>query len=172
MGRRLDNTANLWVIRHAKSSWADPGQADFDRPLNERGKKDGKRMIRWMSEQAQKPRWIFSSDAARTRATAEFVRKGYSVPAEHLLFVHRIYEASPETLLDVVREISDDCPSAALVGHNPGSSEFVNAMAGERVIDDLPTFGIALLQVPSRWLDARWGCAKLVALHVPKDLRD
>ena len=28
----------LLLLRHAKSSWADPGQPDFERPLNERGR--------------------------------------------------------------------------------------------------------------------------------------
>jgi len=162
----------LWVIRHAKSSWADPGQADFDRPLNARGIKDGKRMIRWMRAQAQRPEWIFASDAARARATAEFVRDGYAVTSDQLHFVHRIYEASAETLLDIVQGIPDDCPSAALVGHNPGSTEFVNSMVGNPVIDNLPTFGIVLLDLPSRWPDARFGCATFVALTVPKTLFD
>jgi len=162
----------LWVIRHAKSSWADPGQSDFDRPLNTRGIKDGKRMIRWMRAQPQRPEWIFSSDAARARATAEFVRDGYAVASHQLHFVHRIYEASAETLLDIVQEIPDDCPSAALVGHNPGSTEFVNSMVGNTVVDNLPTFGIVLLDLPPRWLDARFGCAKFVALTAPKKLLD
>lgn len=162
----------LWVIRHAKSSWADPGQADFDRPLNGRGKKDGQRMVRWMKDQHERPEWIVSSDAARARATAEYVRKGYSVSTDRLVFEHRLYEASPSRIRDVVRELPDDCPSVALVGHNPGSTEFVNAMVGQNVVDQLPTFGIALLEVPEPWLDLRFGSAHLIALHTPKSLND
>ena len=163
---------NLWIIRHAKSSWADPGQADFDRPLNTRGLKDGKRMMRWMQAQARRPESIVSSDAARARATAEFVRDGFSVAPDRLLFDHRLFHASPGTLLEVVRELPDDCPSIALVGHNPGSTEFVNAMVGKVVIDDLPTFGIALVTLPRRWLDARFAAATFVALQTPKALSD
>jgi phosphohistidine phosphatase len=162
----------LWVIRHAKSSWADPGQADFNRPLNTRGIKDGKRMIRWMRAQTERPELIFSSDAARARATAEFVCEGFAVASDQLHFVHRIYEASAESLLDIVREVPDDCPCAALVGHNPGSTEFVNSMVGNPVIDNLPTFGVVLLDLPPRWVDARFGCAKFVALTAPKTLTD
>lgn len=161
---------NLWIIRHAKSSWADPGQADFDRPLNARGLKDAKRMMRWMRAQARSPQCIVSSDAARARATAEFVRDGFSVSSDRLLFDHRLYHAAPETLLEVVRELPDDCPSVALVGHNPGSTEFVNAMVGHMVVDDLPTFGIALVTLPALWLDARFAGATFVALQSPKTL--
>lgn len=163
---------NLWIIRHAKSSWADPGQADFDRPLNARGLKDGKRMMRWMRAQARHPQCIISSDAARARATAEFVRDGFSVAPDRLLFDHRLYHASPEALLEVVRELPDDCPSVALVGHNPGSTEFINAIVGSVVVEDLPTFGIALATLPARWLDARFACATFVALQTPRTLSD
>jgi phosphohistidine phosphatase len=163
---------NLWIIRHAKSSWADPGQADFDRPLNDRGLKDGKRMMRWMRAQARRPQRIVSSDAARARATAEFVRDGYSIAPDDLLFDHRLYHASPEALLEVVRELPGDCPSVALVGHNPGSTEFVNAMVGEAIIDDLPTFGVVLVTLPVRWRDARFAGAAFVALQTPKTLGD
>lgn len=162
----------LWVIRHAKSSWADPGQADFERPLNGRGKKDGQRMALWMNGEPERPNWIISSDAERARATAEYVRAGYSVPIDHLLFEHRLYEAAPVTIRDVARRLPNDCAAAALVGHNPGSTEFVNAMVGKHVIDQLPTFGIALLDVPEPWADLRFGNARLVALHTPKSLRD
>ena len=160
----------LWVIRHAKSSWAQAGQADFERPLNKRGIKNGEHMAQWMRSQSDRPSWIVSSDAARARATADFVRSGYRVPADQLIFEHRIYEASAATLLDVVRELPDTCPSVALVGHNPGSTEFVNAMVGADVIDQLPTLGIAVLELPSSWAAIRFGCAHLVALHTPKSL--
>ena len=160
----------LWVIRHAKSSWAQPEQVDFERPLNQRGMKDGQRVALWMRSQPDRPSCIVSSDAARARATADFVRSGYLVTADHLFFDHRLYEASLTTIRDVVQELPDTCPSVALVGHNPGSSHFVNAMVGADVIDQLPTFGIALLELPAPWRDARFGSAHLVALYTPKTL--
>jgi phosphohistidine phosphatase len=163
---------HLWIIRHAKSSWADPSQMDFDRPLNERGKKDGKRMIKWMGKQSLRPSRLISSDAVRARATTEFVRTGYDIEAHSVNFDHRLYLAEPATILDVVREIPDDCPSVGLVGHNPGSTEFVNAMIGDEVADELPTFAIALLELPPRWADAQFGRATLVELQTPKKLRD
>src|SRR5262249_20603572 len=118
----------LWVIRHAKSSWDDPAQADFDRPLNGRGRKDGKRMIKWMREQSLRPSRLISSAAVRGRATTEFVPSGYEIEASQVNFDHRLYLAEPETILDVVKELPDACASVGLVGHNPGSTEFVNAM--------------------------------------------
>jgi phosphohistidine phosphatase len=163
---------NLWVIRHAKSSWADEAQSDFDRPLKRRGEKDGKRMMRWMRDQDARPEQIISSDSARTRATAEFVREGYGLPADRLRFDHRLYAASADVQLAVLRELSAGVASVALVAHNPGATEFVNALAGQQVIENLPTFGIAMLNVPLPWSGVSFGCATFIAVHTPKAQRD
>ena len=37
---------HLYLVRHAKSSWSDTSLPDFDRPLNDRGKKDAPEMAR------------------------------------------------------------------------------------------------------------------------------
>jgi len=162
---------NLWLIRHAKSSWADEGQSDFDRPLKRRGERDGKRMMRWMHNQDARPEQIISSDAARAKATADFVREGYGVPTDRVRCDHRLYAACVDVQLAVLREVPDSVASVALVGHNPESTEFVNALAGARVIEKLPTLGIAMLIVPVPWSEVSFGCATFIALQTPKSLR-
>ena len=162
----------LWVIRHAKSSWADPGQADFDRPLNGRGIKDGQRMSLWMKDEREPPQRIVSSDAARAEATAEFVRDGFSVSADRFSFEHRLYEASPVTIRDVVRELPDDCPSAALVGHNPGSTDFVNAMVGKHVVDQLADIRYSAARRCRRHGRRAIRHRAARRAHTPKSLRD
>lgn len=163
--------ANLWVIRHAKSSWADPGLSDFERPLNERGLKDGERMVRWMRKQDLRPQWLASSDARRARETAAYVRDGYRIDEQRFLLDHRLYEPTPASVLEVLRELPTDCPSVALVGHNPGFSQFVNAMIGDAAVEQLPTFGIAVLDVPLPWVDLHFGTGRLIERYTPKGLR-
>ena len=128
-------------------------------------------MISWMREQNARPEQIISSDAARTRATAEFVREGFGVPADRLRFDHRLYAASVDIQLAVLREVPQGVASAALVAHNPESTEFVNALAGQQVLEKLPTFGIAMLNVPLPWSEVSFGCATFIALHTPKAQR-
>jgi phosphohistidine phosphatase len=163
--------ANLWVVRHAKSSWADPTQTDFERPLNERGNKDGARMARWMRKQTMRPAWLVSSDARRARETAAYVRDGYQIDESHFRLDHRLYEPSPESVLAVVRELPDSCPSVGLLGHNPGFSDFVNALLGTGTIEQMPTLGVTLLEVPLPWVTLRFATARLVASYTPKGLR-
>ena len=162
-------TMKLWVIRHAKSSWK-TGKPDFDRPLNKRGERDGPRMGAWLSDQEDRPTWVVSSDAARARATADFVCAWAQVNGEALRLEPRLYLAGAETILDVVKETPDDVTSMAVVCHNPGITDFVNAMLGEPRLDNLPTFGIAKLEVSAPWVDLAFESAQLDQLCTPKQL--
>ena len=40
----------LIIVRHAKSSWANPDQTDFERPLNDRGNRDAPEMAKRLLE--------------------------------------------------------------------------------------------------------------------------
>ena len=112
---------NIWIIRHAKSSWANPHQADFERPLNHRGERDGLTMQRWLSEQDAPADWIWTSDAARAVATSSFIEKAFRQVKPQIAADHRLYHADPDTHLSILKETPEDARSVALVAHNPGS---------------------------------------------------
>jgi len=161
----------LWLIRHAKSAWNDPGVTDFDRPLNARGERDGATMQAWLAEQEHPAQWIWTSDARRARSTAEFVRNGFAVAADHLVEAHELYLASPETMLDLVRRTPVEVTSVAVIAHNPGTTYLLNLLADEPVTDNVPTFGVARLDVPGVWHDLTPGSCKLDLFVSPKTLR-
>ena len=158
----------LWLIRHAKSSWSSGARSDFERPLNARGERDGPRMQAWLAAQPNPIEWVWSSDAARARATADFVARAF--PKTVLQLDHRLYGASPETLVQVAQETPPDIKAAAIVSHNPGITWCVNLLAGSRVVDNLPTFGAALLQWPGDARELVPGKANLQILTSPKAL--
>ena len=158
----------LWLIRHAKSSWSSGARSDFERPLNARGERDGPRMQAWLAAQPNPIEWIWSSDAARARATADFVARAF--PNAVLQLDHRLYGASPETLVQVAQETPPDIETAAIVSHNPGITWCVNLLVGSRAVDNLPTFGTALLQWPGDAAALAPGEANLQILTSPKAL--
>ncbi len=160
----------IWLVRHAKSSWADPGQADFDRPLNGRGHRDGPKMSEWLSRQSDPASWIWSSDARRALATADFVRAGFDLQANDVHEAHELYLARPETMLDVLKNTPPDIDSVAMVAHNPGTTDLLNALTGEGVTDNVPTFGVARLAAAGAWSDLRFGCCTLELYTAPKRL--
>ncbi len=155
----------LWLIRHAKSSWANPAQGDFERPLNARGQRDGPIMQAWLARQAWLAQWIWTSDAARAQATATFVAAAF--PQARLQTEPRLYGADAQTILQVAGETPSEATTAAIVAHNPGLTWCLNLLVGKRVTDNLPTFGAALVQWPGKANAPTPGAAKLLVLSGP-----
>jgi phosphohistidine phosphatase len=160
----------LWIIRHAKSSWGDPGLRDFDRPLNGRGKKDGPRMAAWLCEQSDPASWIWVSPAVRARATAEFVREGFGLDSNRLVTSDELYHATPEDLLGVLRQTPSEIGSVAVVAHNPGLTHLVNTLGSDQVTANLPTFGVARFRCESPWAALAAGTSTLELIASPKTI--
>lgn len=64
----------LLLVRHAKSSWANSGQSDFDRPLNERGHKDAPMMAKRIMDRGIHIDLVISSNAVRALTTAHYLQ--------------------------------------------------------------------------------------------------
>jgi phosphohistidine phosphatase len=157
---------SLFVLRHAKSSWADGGLADFDRPLNDRGKATAPFMGQVMRDRGIEPSVILSSPAERAKQTAELVRDAAGLRCE-IRFDDRIYEADAQTLIEVIRELSDE-NSAMLVGHNPGFEGLVRSLTGRS--ETMPTAALAIIQLEiDEWSAAATGCGQLIEVIRPKD---
>lgn len=160
----------LWVIRHAKSSWRDASAGDHGRDLNGRGRRDGPVMAAWLAAQNLPPEHILASDSLRTRRTAEYVMQACGLADDALECSTDLYLASPPQMLASVHALPEHCTSAALIGHNPGVTEFANALLDSPMIDDFPTFGIAAIDMRGRWADITPGCGRLIVFRSPKTL--
>jgi len=160
----------LWIIRHAKSSWSGASVGDHDRDLNGRGRRDGPLMAAWLAAQNLPPERILASDALRTRRTAEYLLDACGLDHDALECSRDLYLASPPQLLASVHALPDHCPSAAVIGHNPGVTEFANTLLDRPLIDDFPTFGIAAIDIPGRWADITPGSGELIVFRSPKTL--
>ena len=65
----------LTLVRHAKSSWSDLSLNDFDRPLNERGKRDAPKMAQWFFENIHETPVLFKIPANIAIATSKYFEK-------------------------------------------------------------------------------------------------
>lgn len=157
----------LYLLRHAKSSWEDRTVSDFERPLNERGKANAPIVGKLMAEIGLEPYVILSSPALRARATAELVKRSGNFDAE-IRFEDRIYEASPQTLQQVISELNDAYVSALLVGHNPGIEGFIRLLTGEE--ESMPTAALANIELHiDNWDLIGSGRGELQKVYRPKD---
>src|ERR1051325_1293346 len=131
----------LLLLRHAKSSWSEPGARDHDRPLNRRGQEAAPRVGAYLARHGLIPDRILCSTARRARETWELVAAG-----------EKIYNASPRALVDVFRRADPRAASLLVVGHNPGLQEAATALIAsgdledrERLREKLPTGGLVVI---------------------------
>jgi phosphohistidine phosphatase len=165
-------TKTLYLMRHAKSSWGDMTLGDFDRPLNERGQRDAPEMGRRLKKRDVKPEIILCSPARRTHQTVERLIRELGGTMKAVQFDDRIYEADPETLLELIRSLPDTCSSAMLIGHNPSMGWLVNHLSDVR-IEKMPTCAVATLELPSpNWKNTGTETARLLEFDYPKRMTD
>jgi phosphohistidine phosphatase len=164
----------LGLLRHAKSAWTDTDKRDFDRGLNERGRR-GARII-GDAIRARAIAWdrVIASPAERVRQTLAAARLGSAV-----IWDERLYLADRETLFEVLRSMDDGAGAVLLAGHNPGLQELILALAlpgdasrwREEVADKLPTASFAELALDiDSWTQCAPGCGRIVHLARPRDL--
>ncbi len=128
----------LILVRHAKSDWSDATLADFDRPLNERGRGDAPRMAAALVARGYVPTAMMTSPAVRAYTTARIYAEAFGVPENDLSINEELYEASAKTIHDAIRTFPDHAETAAMFGHNPGMNSVVQAFADD-FIGNLPT---------------------------------
>jgi phosphohistidine phosphatase len=168
----------LYVLRHAKSSWDDPGLADHERPLAPRGRRAAKALGRYLIKERIRPALVLCSSAQRARETCERV-----APAGELVVEDGLYGAGGNGLIERLREVPEQVPSVMVIGHNPALREAIHALAKvaseetERstdlaaIRDKFPTCALATLALAGRWQELGPGRARLQALVRPVDLR-
>jgi phosphohistidine phosphatase len=162
----------LFLLRHAKSSWDEPGLADHDRPLAKRGRRASKTIGEHMRVEGIAPALVLCSPSERTRETL----KSIDLPAEVEVRVEpELYAASAGELLAVLNRVPDEIGSAMLIGHNPGLQDLALQLAGDgaetpRVRHKFPTAALATLDFDGRWRELAPGVCELVGFVKPKDL--
>ena len=109
----------LFLLRHAKSGWAGPGQDDLDRPLSPRGRRSAPLMGRHMRDLGYAPTIALCSPARRTRDTWSCIRDILDCETAEEM-PPGLYHPDPRTLVDCIRAIDDAHESAIVISHNPG----------------------------------------------------
>jgi len=158
----------LYLVRHAKSSWANAETGDFDRPLNERGLKSAPLMATLLKEKKVIPELIVTSPANRAVTTAEIFCEILGYPKELIQQRIEIYEGGTGNLLNIVQQLPDSSKTVMLFGHNPTMTEFSNLLSGNH-IDSMVTCGVARIDMSvESWRDAARKTGKFVWYEFPK----
>lgn len=158
----------LIIVRHAKSSWDFPDLNDFDRPLNNRGKKNAPEMGKRLNKKGVKIDLIITSPAKRAYTTAKKIADEISYPVVKIVKEPLFYHGSLSNMLGVIQHIDNDNKSLMIFGHNPGLTELSNLLSNSDIYN-IPTCGITEIDFNvSSWNQIEKYTGKLVSFDYPK----
>ena len=167
----------VFLLRHAKSSWDEPGLADFDRPLAPRGERACEAMQRYIELGDIHPQLVLCSSAVRAAQTLDRVKAALGEDAE-VKHYRGLYLAGPQAMLNRLRRTAAGVRNVMLVAHNPGMHTLALRLAGAGAESDLarmrtkfPTGALATLVFPGKsWADLDTGSCELHSFVVPREI--
>ncbi len=158
----------LVLMRHAKSSWGDPGLDDHDRPLNKRGKAAADALGDWLRAQTIVVDQALLSSSVRTVETLQRLR----IDCDRQV-LDRLYLAGPDEMLKRLRRATGQ--TVLLLAHNPGIAWFardlMQAAPDHPRFADYPTGATLVARFDiDDWSRLELGTGTLDAFVVPRDL--
>jgi phosphohistidine phosphatase len=164
----------LGLLRHAKSDWDDMSLRDYDRGLNDRGRRGAAVMGGHIRAHGVDWDLLLASPAERVKRTLDATR--LKIPVR---WDERVYLADSDALIELLKGLDDDPAAVLVAGHNPGLQELIFDLVApenenklfDKVAEKYPTATFAVLELAiDRWADCAPGCGKLVHLARPRDL--
>ncbi len=160
-------TRRLFLYRHAKSDWSNASCPDRERPLNERGQRDARRMAAVLAPRLAEVEAVACSPSRRTRLTLDPLLE--QLPGLPVHFVEALYEAPPDRLDAWFRTAAPPAAQLLIVGHEYGLSQWARRLCPAFAAEKIPTAGCLALEFEAGgWADA--GEASLLWFLVPKAL--
>lgn len=155
----FNSSSRIFLLRHAKSVWAQPGERDFDRPLDGEGFAEAELVAEKAADRGYRPGRVISSTAVRCRQTAEAVRRAIDEDLD-LVYVDDLYNAPVDTYLELLSSNSD-IESLMIIGHNPTIEETMERLIGAdqaagAIPLGYPTAGLAVLDQPHTAEGRHW----------------
>ncbi len=142
---------------------------DFQRPLNSRGKSDGPLMANHLSVKTNKIDYLHSSSSVRTFETSKFFIN--QIKFEKIEYDDALYHSSSRSILNMIKNYSEEYQSAVIIAHNPGLTNFINELTNIS-LDNLPTTGVAEINFNcDNWKNISIKNSTLIDLKFPKQLK-
>lgn len=158
----------LFLIRHAKSSWKEPGLRDHDRPLAGRGRRQLKLMRAPVRSAGALDVPVFCSTATRARQTLSGLLDDSGLA--RIAFDPQLYTFNYRDLLDWLAGREE--AALTLIGHNPAFEDLVDFVLSDGP-GHLPTCSFVHLELAvDNWHDLAGKPGRLRQFVTPKRLID
>lgn len=144
--------------------------SDFDRPLNDRGKRDAPMMAQRLQKSKVRIDGLISSPALRAKSTAILFAKELEIKEKKIMYVDELYHAGIENFYSVIENCDDEYKQIAVFSHNPGITEFANMLISEVRIDNIPTCGIFAVEADiKKWKNFKDSQKQFLFFDFPKN---
>ncbi len=160
----------MLIIRHAKAETVFTLN-DFERPLNDRGKKDAPEMARRLLQKKIGIDAFVSSPAKRAKKTALLFGEVFARTEDDIIFISALYHAPAEIFYEVIEQFSDGFDTVAVFAHNPGITDFANSLTATVKVDNMPTCSVfAVNAAIDSWRDFTNAKKTFLFFDYPKNL--
>ncbi len=168
-------TTTLYLVRHAKSSWADVTISDHDRSLRNRGRRRAAGLAAWLEERSLGCDLVLCSTALRTRQTLEILLP--VLGNADVRYEEGLYHGDARHLVSLLRRTPAAMERVMVVGHDPVlqmTAQYLAVTATGDAMDRLdrkfPTSALAMLTFGSAgWTALRQGMGHLEFFCIPPD---
>jgi phosphohistidine phosphatase len=166
--------SRLFLLRHAKAGWAEPGMRDFDRPLEPIGRTDADAIGAAMRARSYIPDLTLCSSAKRARETLDWVAR--HTGDGRIVYSDSLYSTDAAGYVDFIRATAD-ADEVLLVGHNPMMEDVAMALSGDgdaqarhTLVSGFPTSALAVIRFSCELSETAPGKGFLEAFLTVADL--
>jgi len=157
----------LTLVRHAAAEPEQFPARDFDRVLSDAGLEEVKKLGKFMNDKGLLPSHIVCSSANRTQHTASLLKDYCGSAALSFTASPLLYNASFQTLLDFLRNFSNEFHDLMLVAHNPGISQLATVLSSEHPYQFSTASGLCLKFEVQDWKELQNGSGKEIWYYNP-----
>lgn len=159
----------VYILRHAHAGERETALADFDRPLNDQGRREAQAVANYFQDHNITVDLVLCSAALRTQETLEPLRPLLKTTS---IEISEAFYNAPETrIFQSLRAVEDDKSSLLYICHNPGVAFAILKLA--QIFPSVLTDGVkpatlVELSFPiETWEELDWRTGEVKAVFQP-----
>lgn len=159
----------LYLLRHAHAAPRELSLSDFDRPLDERGRRQAGDVANYLQKKKITFDFVMCSASLRTRETLEPLRP--VLGTEAIEISKNFYNSPEDKILEYLRGVSGERNKVLYIGHNPGIAfaalKFTKVFP-EILIEGVTPATLIGFQFPlDHWKDLDWWSGEVTDVFQP-----
>ena len=161
----------IYVLRHAKSSWDNSNLSDFERPLSKRGIRDANKLSIFLKNMDLMIDIVLCSTAVRAKDTFDLTAYGFNFEIGKANYTDKLYFGDVSSIIMNLKELDESLKNILIVGHNPTLHYLVELLTNKPIIR-FTTCNLAIISHDGEWISLNSQQCRLRSLIKPKELRN